>query len=168
MTVASGKPAVFSALLTLSSVRLDAMVLAVLWSVVLMLNSTRIPSVARRRLRTLVSGSILSMLTSSGAMEGPAAWAIAAMKSLCFCWSKSLIVMGRDKTIFTVCVEALVCFKHGPPAGPVKPALQEQSVTVVLVTGEVESEGQETHLDDPTLEYPPALQSEQEEDEVGE
>ena len=43
--------------------------------------------------------------------------------------------MGRDKTIFTVCVEALVCFKHGPPAGPVKPALQEQSVTVVLVTG---------------------------------
>ena len=49
-----------------------------------------------------------------------------------------------------------------------KPALQEQSVTVVLVTGEVESEGQETHLDDPTSEYPPALQSEQAEDEVGE
>ena len=40
-------------------------------------------------------------------------------------------------------------------------------MTVVLVTGDVESEGQEMHLDDPTSEYEPALQSEQGEDEAG-
>ena len=40
---------------------------------------------------------------------------------------------------------------HGPPSGPEEPALQVQAVSMRLPTGELEFDGQVSHVADPGL-----------------
>jgi len=174
-TSASGRPAFKNCALIFSTFNLLATDAAALASFAATSTSILIPSARRCRLPVFCA-LMLVILTMPTATT--AAFAMLCLKVSCFALSNSAMEIFSPTTILTKTSVvdgasggktsdggSWISSWHGPPSGPVHPALHVQAVKVALVLAELELSGQASHAVKAGLEYLPASHSMQSSEE---
>mmetsp|Transcript_81573 Transcript_81573/g.132207 ORF Transcript_81573/g.132207 Transcript_81573/m.132207 type:complete len:279 (-) Transcript_81573:75-911(-) len=174
-TSASGRPAFDNCALIFSTLNFWATDAAAFASFAATSTSILIPSARRCRL-PVVCVLMLVIVTLPTATK--AALAMPCLKVSCFALSNSAMEILSPIAILTRTSVAdgesggktsdggsLTSSWHGPPSGPVHPALHVQAVKVALFLAELELSGQASHAVNARLEYLPASHSMQSSEE---